>query len=655
MDDYWTLKNHKLSIIPEKTYFEKELFPLPFKVLGYFAQIFYIISFALLTYYSLIGVSSLFAISLPFSALVSLSIITGLTYAMIFNVESNNLIKSFEKYFKDLSDKEFMYRTLYFIVGLLIASFVGVVISMEFASFWPLVFGQTLITIYSLLGGFCHATIFFTNYLEYYENIADIPQSTNNDVIENTLIGSIISFSIVGVFLALFITGPVHVIVAVTVGIASLLMVVYQYLKNFNREQNILYRFVNSIDATIRTYISLLFHALGEGALVIGRSNTIFARLTGFIQVGAEIVTDFSSVNGKLKYFTSTDRMIIVYDDDDRIYKDESFMLTEEIDLDDPENQNKVIRRLNISSVNRYEYKFNPRIQVEGTRSSNSNNSSYSQNTLVALLLFISTCTVVPLFLYFKGFTLFTVLISIPIIWVFCSYINDLLELKPESFLDCILPFSNGIKNTLSNQQNSAFNYKVITGRLFFHIHRIPNSSYRLFAYFLCGLIAYQMSMFIPMPYLTSIAYLNFVICSLILYYPVKEFLTFSIWLLGEDPNQKNADFHNFVNSLLSLNTVFDFLKIIIITTISTCIGIDCGVEFIQHFGSASSFISEVSIILFVVFAWMTEGVFINTKITEFVENQASSSNLVNDISHSDCNVVATTLTNSGFSSPGLH
>ena len=181
-------------------------------------------------------------------------------------------------------------------------------IAIEFMEFLPFVLPVVIGV--AIIAGITHFSVFFNNAsssIESLSNLFDI--SGGEDSIEYILNVVSLVAPILAIINIIFITGLFHPIVLAlfAVGVSAVLIKKWMSYQGLDLSR----RFYATIDSTIREYVALIVHCIGEGAIpaaaathtsnAIGRFS---AQLSGLVATSNEYFTDLHAVAGDKHYFT---------------------------------------------------------------------------------------------------------------------------------------------------------------------------------------------------------------------------------------------------------------------------------------------------------------------------------------------------------------
>ena len=647
--------------------FPTEFFEPPLYSLLIMISILYAFSYTFLSFAMLTSVCQLLNITMYTNLISGISILTGITYAIISNYESDRLIKYFA-HKKDFTLKQKILLIIFALLGLGIAF----IISNEFLIYWPIFLGG-IIQPLSIISSVSHFIIFYSNATELVDKIDDFHIKTLDSIaIFSTLCAFVCTF---------FITGPLHIAVAsfISIGFVSIFL-----SSMFENDYNISI----SLDSSIRKYFSLIFHALGEGFIVRGSQPNLWSKIAGFLMSSSEIICDYGSVEGASRYVSvrrleNNNFACLVFDENGKVVDSECRKFNKANSNDDDiilyakkvyqkeyvhkfefglqsvqikkyinnlkreitlellyknnllQSESFCTKFENVEDLSHDIYKFisnhfvflnedhqiienSPSIELNETPAfefkiptfeypseapNHKKDEVLSLFTLITALAFISF--VMPsLSIY--------CLLSISLYWLYKTYLNN---------NDPIFSPTFSYKDRSSDH---GFNYKPILNSIFINKLRIKNKILRYFSTILCLALSIFATFVIPFnisPFILVNICLGFISNFLI----TKNILTFTLWLLLEDSEQQTFDLARVYDLIFSFKNMFSLIKFISISLISTVIGINGGYEFINSLPLLSQTANYVLVCCFVLFAWMTEGTFINDKISTFFESTKST------------------------------
>ncbi len=651
MSDKWNL-NPNISIATGEANSKQEFSvtnfePIPLSF-AYIISSLFALSYAFLSFSMMSSVLVLFSISLPSSLIAFFSVLTGITYATISNKKALHLVHYVFSYLNGAQKLDVQKKLILF-VGFIIGLFISYNLALEFSFFWPVIFSDLSFT-FSIISSFSFFIIFFDSVVELVEEF----KGADFNPFEIIAILSSLSVFV----LTFFITGPLHLAVAFSLLVGLTSVVLSDYTTNNHS-------IFTSFERAILKYLALVFHSLGEGAVVRGSSPSIVQKIAGLFTSVSEIVCDYDSVNGDSRYYLNyklqkNNYACLIFDSEGRYIESESFIL-DSTDPDDDFINQSIAKKFNynvkklLDHINLYKQDSTYMISLDGKFIFASDSiENFGHINLKSDIPDIKESAKIPLLNEEafnspihneSGFHKPSLFFSIAS-FGYGLYLYNLLPLifycSGLCFLWSLITITNhfssvGQVKPLDLSHKHGFNYLPFYNRLFFSKNRIPSYSLRMIITLSCVFFAIFSSYHLPILIFSNV-FLNSFLQFSITYYLFKEILNFSIWIFNEDLEQQYYDIQRFNNYFFSFDFIFNIFKMTLVTLISSMVGINGGYEFVTHTQDLPQAFHNVFITIFIFFAWMTEGVFLNDNLTSAIQSKDSSDfNLlkINDVERS--------------------
>ena len=439
-------------------------------------------------------------------------------------------------------------------------------------------------------------------------------------------------------------------------------------------------RFYATIDSTIREYVALIVHCIGEGAIpaaaathtsnAIGRFS---AQLSGLVATSNEYFTDLHAVAGDKHYFTlcklnNHDDLYLckVYEslDISSLDKDQSFVF--QSDSKDQSHDaliNTALKHLHDQSNGLFEYTKN--IQENGGSFNNGGNRKDKSLTYLDAVLGVKTTKLNKISFYLITFTTLTVIISLillsatgfiaPVIAIGLSFLSFFAYRQTLSLVFGhinVVPIKQQHLNTPlhvedddDHEHSHGLNYKPFLSQWFNFSPLFRTKLFEAikgyqpialnFLFMLVVLSAFAILLVSPLGMFHQLLLLPLVFVALV------QTINFISWVFFASSEQKKIDIHQTLNTIQSPSSWIKLFTYMAVSLVAICIGINGGTEFANHLsfmfiGSPIAFSAIISI--FILCALLTEGVWINDKLDHSIKpvyDYLSSNNIMsqnNDI-----------------------
>lgn len=581
-------------------------------------------------------IKTVFFISMPSWALIVPAVITGFVYFLIAQTDLYSLIYD---YFIDKSNiKQNDQSWFLFSIGILVSVF----ISIEFFQF--LAFSLPTALTIAVLGALSHFGVFYKNASESLESLSKLFESVPNHInsSDRTFVILYLLCPVLAVFNVIFITGLFHPIVIMffSLGIISFSLKKWREYKSLD----VIRRLYATLDSLIREYAALIIHCIGEGAIPAAAAthttrtfSKVSAQLSGLVATTNEYFCDFHAISGDSHSFNThniTKNLYLceVYDDD-ALDIDKCFYFT----TDEIQDEIKIAQMhlhdqfngvfmydlsIELSDVNLKKYQLNPKSEeldtyldaLLGIKFRSLFNKNLYLFYLVTLI-FLTACislTVLPFF------NLLPVVFSIPILLsTFLLYRNILKFLNPNALFTSDEDNNMNFYSEEEPEHSHGLEYKPFIKR-YFGLSSYVNLQDRYLTLIHISLIL------ISFAFISSYCATFSLVHKYLLFPAVLCIFTacfnFGAWLFMTDKAQKCHDMNNVINSLENPTNWFKGIAFLAVSLVAMCIGINGGAEFVKHLSfmfATSTSVMPIIIGVFIVCALLTEGVWINQRLTK--------------------------------------